>query len=183
MECLEVLGFLCIEPRIAIGTLINSSFGIVGLIGVFIAYKQFRRGKIYQQLQTARDLQQEFLSNENRIRFIYKLDYEHQENGWRFNPDSFRHSEEERYLDSLLYFFSFVGLLTKQRELSSSNLIWLRSWAKIILDNNEVLRYLEWLKSPDQIPNHDSFSGIVYLYEVFFGKNTDAYRRLSSYLK
>ena len=178
-----IFGLLCIDPRIEVGSIITSVIASIGLVSLYLAFQQIRLSRFAQQTQVAIDLHKEFLSDKERTRFIYQLDYESYSESWKFDPGNFPLSEEERHLDGLLHFLGFVGLLVKNRGLEPDNLIWLRSWVAIILDNKEVLKYLEWLKSPSQLPNHESFSGAVYLYEAFYGKNTETYHHLSQYLK
>jgi hypothetical protein len=186
MDCTDgwkIFDLLCIDPRIEVGSIITSVIASIGLVSLYLAFQQIRLSRFAQQTQVTIELHKEFLRDEVRTRFIYQLDYESHTEVWKFNPDNFPLSEEERHLDGLLYFLSFVGLLVKNGSLKTSNLIWLRSWVAMILENKEVLKYLNWLKSPDQLPSHESFSGAVYLYEAFYGKNTETYRHLSQYLK
>ena len=53
------------------------------------------------------DLNREFLLSDPERAFFYKLDYKE----FKFNPDSFAESTDERELDRLLYKLSYVGKL------------------------------------------------------------------------
>lgn len=58
----------------------------------------------------------------------------------------------------------------------------IRHIADRTLRNAEVLKYLKYLKE-EQIPDHNSFSDAVFLFEQMFGKKDDAYPQIVKYLK
>ncbi len=181
MDCWDLLG-VCIEPKIGLDNAVLAILGIVGLVSVYFAYKQLRFGQRAQQIDIAIRLHGDFFSNQELREFLYRLDYDSGPNAWKFDPLEFPHSEEEKHLDILLYKLSIIGGLVSNGDLTSKDLQWLRAEAGIVLENEEVLNYLEWLKSPFQIPDHSSFAGAVYLYKALFGTSGSAYPKLASYL-
>ena len=114
---------------------------------------------------------------------MYRLDYSKGPRAWRFSPDGFAHTEEEQSVDLLLYKLSFVGTLLASGDIHIRDLDWLRSGAAIVLQNDSVLRYLNWLQSEDQIPGHASFAGAVHLYNAMFGPSGSAHAQLNRYLQ
>jgi len=62
------------------------------------------------------------------------------------------------------------------------DLQWARYIVKAVLQNEAVQAYLEWLKTPEQIPDHSDFSDALYLYASLFGKDDVHYQRISGYL-
>ena len=187
MECFEtpqvVLG-ICIERKIDLGNAILTVLGLMGLLSVWLAYRQLRLGQEAQVLQAnatrARfvlDLNQEFLRNDTERKFFYKLDYKE----FTFDPDKFAESEDELELDRLLYKLSYVGKLLRDQVLSLEDVNNIRHIASRTLRNEEVLKYLRYLKE-EQVPDHGSFSDAVYLFERMFGKRDVHYSEIRRYL-
>jgi hypothetical protein len=176
-----MLGAVCLERKLDVGNFILAIFGLIGLAGIFVAYRQFRLTRRVQQTQSAIQLFNTFMGDKERRDFIYRLDYSLGPRGWKFNPSEFPNSEEERHLDHILYQFSFIGSLLNGRDLTNADLSWIKPEVGIVLNNLQVLDYLEWLKSPNQLPNHTGFSGAIRLYRTLYGE-TSQYKRLKKYL-
>lgn len=181
MNCWDIFG-VCIEKRLELGNAILVLFGVLGLLSIYLAYKQLRLGQRAQQTQIAIQLHDDFLKAPELRAFLYRLDYAGGDRAWIFKPESFPHSAEEKHVDLLLYKLSFIGTLVKSKDIHVRDLLWLKAETAIVLENNSVLTYLEWLQSPSQIPGHSSFSGAVHLYNAFFRSSGVAYVRLNSYL-
>lgn len=181
MDCWHLLNVVCIERTVGIGSIVTSIIGVIGLVSIYLAYRQLRLGQRAQRTRIVIQLHKEFLGDETRTQFVYQLDYASGPRAWKFEPERTPNSEEERLLDGLLFFLSFVGSLVKNKDLKASDLDWLRSWVSIILENEQVLKYMEWMKQPDQLPHFSSFDGAVYLYAALFGRRTATFRRLSQY--
>ena len=182
MNCWTVFG-ICVEKRLELGNAFLVVFGLLGLLSIYLAYRQLRAGQRAQQTQTAIHLHNDFFSSPELREFLYRLDYASGPNAWVFNPELFRHSREERCLDLILYKLAFIGTLVQRDAIPASDLLWLKVETGIVLENNNVLEYLEWLQSPGEIPGHASFSGAVHLYNALFGRRGAAHRRLNSYLQ
>jgi len=181
MNCWEFFG-VCIEKRLELGNAILILFGLLGLLSIYLAYRQLKSGQRAQQTQIAIHLHEDFFSAPELREFLYRLDYTGRDTAWKFAPKSFPFSDEEKHLDLLLYKLSFIGMLVQNGDILARDLLWLKVETAIVLENKQVLDYLEWLQSPTQIPGHASFSGVVHLYTSLFGKTGTAYERLSAYL-
>jgi len=181
MNCWDLFG-VCVEKRLELGNAILVLFGLLGLLSVYFAYRQLRFGQRAQQTQIAIQLHDDFFSAPELREFLYRLDYTGGTAAWKFDPKSFPFSEEEKHLDLLLYKLSFIGTLVKNGDIRARDLLWLKVETAIVLENESVLTYLEWLQSPSEIPGHSSFSGAVHLYKSLFGKAGVANERLGAYL-
>ena len=187
MDCFEDLRLLtgiCVERRIELGNALIALLGLLGLLSVFLAYRQLKQGQKAQKLQAnamrARfvlDLNQEFLASDAERNFFYKLDYK----DFVFDPNVFAQSEDERQLDRLLYKLSYVGKLLRDRLVSLDDVNNIQHIANRTLRNNEVIKYLQYLKEV-QVPDHNSFSDAIYLFERMFGKRDPLYPSIKAYL-
>jgi hypothetical protein len=187
MECFEaaktVLG-ICIERKMDLGNAVLAALGLLGLLSVWLAYRQLKLAQKAQLLQATAtrtcfilDLNQEFLRSDAERKFFYKLDYKE----FTFDPDKFAESDDERDRDRLLYKLSYVGKLLRDRLLTLEDVSNIRHIAGRTLRNDEVLKYLRYLKK-EQIPDHNSFSEAVYLFERMFGKRDPCYPAIKTYL-
>lgn len=140
-----------------------------GLVGLFLAYQQLRLGRRAQQTQLIAQLYQDFTRDERRLAFLYRLEYSGPKR-WIFDPPLYD-TPEERQLDGLLYFFSFVGTLTKHGDVAKRDLQWLVSELRIVMENSEVLKYLAYLKTDDVLPEHASYVNAIHLYGELVGMN------------
>ena len=187
LDCFEdfrLLIGICIERRIELGNAVIAVLGLLGLVSIFLAYRQLKQGQEAQRLQAnamrARfvlDLNQEFLANDAERNFFYKLDYK----DFVFDPNSFAQSEEERQLDRLLYKLSYVGKLLRDRLVSLDDVNNIQHIANRTLRNDQVIEYLRYLKEV-QVPDHNSFSDAIYLFERMFGKRDPLYASIKAYL-
>ena len=148
MDCFELpMHFvgICVERKIDLGNAILAGLGVIGLVSIWLAFRQFKLGR-EAQLSEARatrarfvlDLNREFLQSDPERAFFYKLDYKE----FRFDPDSFAESVDERELDRLLYKLSYVGKLLRDRVLAIEDVSNIRHIAGRTLRNAEVLKYL-----------------------------------------
>jgi hypothetical protein len=182
MSCWDLLG-VCVEKKLDLGSAVAIALGLVGLTSLYFAARQLRLGQRAQQVQIAIKLHEDFFGNQDLRNFLYRLDYSNGPRAWQFDPQKFPHSEEEQSVDLLLYKLSFIGSLVQNGDIRPVDLHWLRAEVAIILENNEILKYLEWLQSPGQIPGHASFAGAAHLYHRMFGYQGRASGALSAYLK
>jgi hypothetical protein len=100
---------------------------------------------------------------------------------FKFDPDTFAQSDDERQLDRLLYKLSYVGKLLREQLVSIEDVNNIHHIAGRTLHNEEVIKYLRYLKEV-QVPDHNSFSDVVYLFERMFGKRDPLYGSISAYL-
>jgi hypothetical protein len=175
---------ICLERRVDLGNAILAALSIIGLVSLFLTYRQIRHTKEANRLQAnatrakfVYDLNREFLSNDDERDFFYKLDYL----DFKFDPNTFAQSPDERQLDRLLYKLSFVGKLLRDGLVNLDDINNIRHIASRTLKNPEVIEYLRYLKE-EQIPDHNSFSDAVYLFERMFGIADNQFLAIKRYL-
>ena len=134
------------------------------LLGLLVSYRQLRLAQQANRARLIIDLSNWFTTNEKERKFFYRLDYSGRSDAFRFVPEEFPGSDDEHHLDSLLYKLSHVGALVRDGAIRLRDLGWLHSIADIVLRNRQVHAYLDWIKTPGQIPGHRSFANAVYLY-------------------
>jgi hypothetical protein len=176
-------------PDVTLGQIITAVIASLGLIGLLFTYKQLRIVKA-NSLENSRATKARFVLELNKWfneeaaekSFFYRLDYSLSSNGFRFDPKTFPHSDDERHLDAILYKLNHVGALLKAGVIGIHDLGWVKFIAAATFRNKEVLSYLEWLKSPGEVPDHSSFADAVFLFEQLFGIDESSLRRLRKYL-
>ena len=113
---------------------------------------------------------------------MYRLDYTETDKKWTFVEAEFRHSPEEACLDLILYKLSAIGMLVKSKDLLLSDLEWATAETRIVIENQEVQKYVTWLQSWEQIPGHSAFAGAMYLYQSLIGQTGKAAPFANTYL-
>lgn len=171
---------MCWDPKVGLGDIV----AILGLLSLWFAAGQFLQARKANRAKMALDILQLFNSNAEEKKFLYKLDYNIGRDAFRFSSDSFAGSNNELHLDNLLYKLSYVGYLLRKRILAVEDLSLLRSIAGIILRNEQVHAYLDWLRTPGQIPDHSSFADAIYLYDRLHqtGRGSKAVAALDRYV-
>lgn len=175
--------------ELTLGQLIAATVATLGLTGLILAYKQLRLVRA-NSLETSRatkarfvlDLNKWFHEDAAEREFFYRLDYSHKDDAFKFDPSRFPNSKDERVLDGLLYKLNYVGTLLREGVVTAKDLEWVKFIASATMKNEQVLAYLEWLRSPDQVPNHSSFTDVLVLFRELFGASDVAYARLAKYL-
>ncbi len=135
---------VCLEKKLDLGNALLVLLGGVGLFSIYVTYRQLlvaqnaQREQILelqqssraQQVQILLTLYEDFIQDEDRRKFIQRLDYtkdigKPDFKPFEFNPKIFRGSEDERHLDILLYRLAFVGLLVESKDIKPTDLGWL----------------------------------------------------------
>ena len=120
----------------------------VGLIfttaGLFFAAIQFRQNTRAQRALMLVEVTKWYFREDEVRRFFYDIEY------GRFTFDRDQHeairpTDEERWLDNLLYTYDMVGHLVKINGLSLEEAQILAYQALILINNPEVQKYLDWL--------------------------------------
>lgn len=187
MDCftaLQDVTGVCVERRVELGNAVLAVLALLGLLSLVLSSRQLKQSKDAQRLQAnalrARfvfDLNQDFLANDAERKFFYKIDYKE----FKFDPDKFARSEDERQLDRLLYKLRYVGKLLRDKLVTLEDVNNIHHIASRTLRNDEVIKYLRYLKQ-EQLPDHNSFSDAVYLFERMFGKCDPHYPDIHAYL-
>lgn len=144
---------------------ITQIFGLFGLLGLFVSFRQLVLVQRSNRAKLIIDLSHWFTENAAERSFFYRLDYSSLPSSFKFDPLSFPGSDDEHHLDALLYKLSHIGSMVRHKVIRVSDLGWLRSIVDIVLKNTEVHAYLDWLRTPEQMPDHESFSDAIYLFE------------------
>jgi hypothetical protein len=84
-------------------------------------------------------------------------------------------------LDRLLYKLCYVGKLLRERVVKPEDVNNIRYIASRTLRNEEVIKYLKYLKE-EQVPDHGSFVDAIYLFEQMFGRSDPMYAAIKTYL-
>ena len=175
---------ILLRREISVADVVGFAIGGSAIVALFINASQAQRSAQQEALQTSalkaqlllriRDML--FDDTEER-RFVYRLDYQQ----FRFTPETFAGSEDERHLDSLLYKLVHIGYLLRSRLLTVADLTPVRSIIGCILHNPGVGDYLVWLKE-EQHPMHSSFTDAIYLVEQTHGRGHAGWAKLDRYL-
>lgn len=124
----------------------------------------------------------ELVNNKEFLDFFYYLDYEDLPGAFKFDPQTFPRSDDEKKLDQILLHLSIIGDILRRGEITIKDILWMDYIVKKSVGNNEVQKYLQWIQSSDQIPGHASFLGAIYLFEVLVG-SLSPYPILEQYRK
>lgn len=177
-----------VKAEISIADLFSISLSMLGLVGLLFAYLQLRLSRQAAQ-ESARasrssfglEIHKWFRSDPDEMSFFYRLDYSNQEGAFVFRETEFRHSDDERYLDSLLLKLVFVGSLLRNGVLEKTDISWMTFIVRTILSNEEVHKYLQWIHTDDQVPYHSEFVDAIFLYQSLAEDETKASTVLEEY--
>lgn len=169
-------------PEVSLGEVVTVTGLAFAFVQLRIARRNSREAMRATKARFIQDLNQWFNEDEGEKAFFYRLDYSRRKNAFKFDAAAFPHSEEERYLDTLLYKLSHAGALLRSGVVAVNDLTWIRFIAAATLRNEEVQKYLEWLRSPSEVPDHSSFADAIALYEQLFGPNDATLPKLRRYL-
>jgi len=128
---------------------------------LFFTGYQVQQGRLANRQQFLFSTIDRYLRDPVVRAFYYRLDYTEQEFSWKFDPDLFPGSPEEVSLGYLLHTFCLIEQMLKAGVLSPFDVRVLGFEALRVMENKEVLRFLEWLdKDYDEIlgPNNRSYS-------------------------
>jgi len=129
------------KPDVTFGdvlTVVGFAFTLVSLI---FAAREIRRNTLAQRTRFLLDFTERYFRDTDTRKFFYKIDY----NKFRFHLSEFIGSDEERWLDSLLYTFDVIGRMVRTGAVTLDEVSIVAFQASRVLGNPEVGRYLEWL--------------------------------------
>lgn len=115
-------------------------------VGLFIALVQMKQNFKVQQAQFLLGITNVLFDDSNLRKFFYKIDYEK----FKFdknNLNKFKGSDEERWLDSLLYHYDSLGKMVRMKLIKLEEVEFLFFEVIQIFRNREVNKYITWLES------------------------------------
>lgn len=116
---------------------------IAALFGGAMAIQTFRLNTRTNKSKFVLDLSEIFLKDSELKTFWYRLDYDGPLS-WKFDLSDFRHSAEERYLDSLLHRCAVVGQLLRSKSVHARDLANIYPVIRQIFCNEQVREYLRF---------------------------------------
>jgi hypothetical protein len=157
------------NPELKLGDILTLIGFVLTLAGLYFAIVQLRRNTRIQRAQFLMDATERYFSDSEVRKFYYKIDY----NDFKFELDKFMGSDEERWLDSLLYTFDIIGRMVKMKVLTANEVDILAFQASRVLRNSEVGKYLNWLNGEYKeegrpIPAH---ADALFLVKTLFDNN------------
>lgn len=129
------------KAEVSVGDLATALGFIVATIGLFFAVKQLRQGALEQRANSLLELTERYFADNDVRKFYYRLDY----NQFSLDLDKFAGSDEERWLDQLIYTFDVIGQVVRMGALTPSEAQIFAFQASRVLNNPEVKKYLDWL--------------------------------------
>lgn len=142
---MSVLVALQWNPEVKLGDLLTIIALILTTTALFFTGYQVRQGRLGSRHQFLFATIDRYFRDADARAFYYRLDYTEQDFSWKFDPDSFPGSPEEAHSDYLLHNFSLLEKMLKARVLEPPDVKLLGFEALRVLENPEVLKYLEWL--------------------------------------
>ena len=135
---------IAISTEVTLGNLISVLGFIATAIGLFLAIKQMRRNLKIQKSNVILKITDELFQDNEQRQFFYKIDYEK----FEFNLDkleSFKGSDDERRLDSLLYKYDAISKLIRMALIDVEDIEFLLFEIVQVMHNKEVKKYIKWL--------------------------------------
>ncbi len=124
---------------------VSDIVALLALVVTFtIATFAYRQLRIVRQVNRARflfDLLKWYLDDSDLRRMFYRLDYNH----WTFDPRTFPMSEDEPWIDHILYIFDIVDHFVELGVIRDDEIPIIGFEASRVLKNPEIMSYLTWL--------------------------------------
>jgi hypothetical protein len=129
------------NPEIKVGDILILIGFVFTTAGLIFAGRGIQQNTRAQRAKFLLEFTERYFSDSDIRRFYYKIDY----NQFEFDLQRFIGSDEERWLDSLIYTFDLIGYLLKMGVLSTREVSIIAFQASRALRNSEVRKYLNWL--------------------------------------
>jgi hypothetical protein len=116
---------------------------ILAAIGLLFTGIQINQNTKLQRARFITDVLEMYLNDKEIRKAFYQIDY----GRFHFDSDKFILSEEEQWVDHLLFTLDLIGRIVDLGALNAKELDALTFEILRIMDNPEIRKYLEWLAS------------------------------------
>jgi len=127
------------EQEALLGLLRGASY-IFAILGGSVAIVALRQNARTNRSKFILDLTGFALTDSSTRDFWYKLDYD----DWIFELSTFRKSDEEKHIDSMLYKFSVIGQLLRNSSVKASDLNNIYPIVRQFFSNVQIREYLRF---------------------------------------
>jgi hypothetical protein len=129
------------NPELKVGDILILFGFIFTIAGLIFTVREIGRNTRVQRAQFLLEITERYFGDPEVRKFYYKIDYDQ----FKFDREKFLGTDEERWLDSLIYTFDIIGYLLRIGVLSKEEVSILAFQASQVLRNSEVIKYLKWL--------------------------------------
>jgi hypothetical protein len=153
------------NPDVTLADVLTMIGFTLTFIAVVAAVRGIRHNQAVERGRFLSEVMDRLFRDDSVRKFWYQLDYDQ----WRFDQMAFPGSDEERWLDHLLYQFALVGRLVKLGVLSQEEVTAIGfEAARVLTDSAEVQKYLEWLREQYALTGQPStpFPDAIYLAQL-----------------
>jgi len=120
------------------------------------------------RLLKIRDL---FVGDRDVQSLFSRINYSERPDAFEFDPETFRHSEDERALDDMLLSLSLAGGMMRRGEINLADAMCIRTFVQVLMGSKQVHAYLAWLHREDQLPDHVDYLDAVHLHKRLVGSD------------
>lgn len=135
-----------LDLQLNIGHIISIVGFLATAIGLLVAVIQMRRNLMIHRADFIRSVTSDLFDDSELRKFFYEIDYEK----FKFSKDDlskFKGSDDERRLDALLYKYDTIAKMLRLKLVKNDDIEFLLFEFFQIMNNKQVLKYLEWLDS------------------------------------
>lgn len=129
------------EIKITAGVIVQIIGFSIAIAGLWVAVSQMRATSKVNRTKFIFDLTNELFKEGETRKFFYKIDYEK----FTFVVKEFQGSDEERWLDAILYRYDVIGRMVKTKVIPLNEIEYVLFEMVQVYKNPEVQKYLEWL--------------------------------------
>ena len=160
-----------VQPWAAVGGM------ALAATSLFIASRSLQLASRTNKAKFVFDLTDQFLKEPSLKAFWYRIDYDRGDKAWRFDLGTFRHSEEERLLDVLIYKFQVIGHMLRSGAVDPRDMSGLYTTCRQLFHNANVRDYVRFVQIDFYCADgftHLQFENALYCYQQL---TRDAVRR------
>jgi len=150
----------------------NILIALLTLISVLLMYRQVKLFMLYSKANFRKELVLNFYTTREFREMFYKIEY----GEFRYDPGEFHGgSTNEKVLDMMLAYLDVLGSLVRDEVLSIDDIKPLKYEILRIYRNEEVKKYLEFLKSWYSVNSvgRIPFEGFIWISKKFLSEGDD----------